>query len=124
MLPPNPVALLDSQRMSALIEATTKEYDLVLIDSPPLTAAADATILGKKADGILFIVRVGVSDSGSFAFSKQILEQSGQNILGLIVNGVAAENSTYSYYTSLYYDDEVSKSEAEIVEAESERIRR
>lgn len=124
MLPPNPVALLDSQRMSALIEATTKEYDLVLIDSPPLTAAADATILGKKADGILFIVRVGVSDSGSFAFSKQILEQSEQNILGLIVNGVAAENSTYSYYTSLYYDDEVSKSEAEIVEAESERIRR
>jgi len=124
MLPPNPVALLDSQRMSALIEATTKEYDLVLIDSPPLTAAADATILGKKADGILFLVRVGVSDSGSFAFSKQILEQSGQNILGLIVNGVAAENSTYSYYTSLYYDDEVSKSEAEIVEAESERARR
>jgi polysaccharide biosynthesis transport protein len=125
MLPPNPVALLDSQRMSALIEATTKEYDLVLIDSPPLTAAADATILGKKSDGILFLVRVGVSDSGSFAFSKQILEQSGQNILGLIVNGVAAENNTYSYYTSLYYDDdvtsEVTKAEVETVSVERDR---
>jgi len=50
------------------------------------------------ADGILMVVRPGVVDSGSAASAKEFLKQSGQNVLGQVVNGVNSENQPYSYY--------------------------
>jgi polysaccharide biosynthesis transport protein len=99
--PPNPVALLSSQRMAALIEFCAQAYDCVIIDSPPISVAADASILGKMTDGIALLVRPGVSDSSSFATSKQMLDQSGQNVLGLVINGALSETHPYLHYS--YY---------------------
>jgi Mrp family chromosome partitioning ATPase len=55
------------------------------------------------ADGILLVVRPGVVDSGSAAAAKEFLEQSGQKVLGQVVNGVTSENKPYSYYAKEYY---------------------
>jgi capsular exopolysaccharide synthesis family protein len=99
--PPNPVALLSSQRMSALLEFCAQAYDCVVIDSPPISVAADASILGKMTDGVALLVRPGVSDSTRFATSKQLLDQSGQNVLGLVVNGAMSDTHPYLYYS--YY---------------------
>jgi len=52
---------------------------------------------GKMADGILMVVQPGVVDSGSAASAKEFLKQSGQNVLGQVVNGVNSENQ-HSYY--------------------------
>lgn len=102
-IPPNPAALLDSQRLHTLIQEATKEYDFVIIDAPPLTAVADAQMLGRLADGLLLVVRPGVVDSAAASETKNLLEQSEQRVLGMVVNGVTASTSRGGYYTKGYY---------------------
>lgn len=104
--PPNPMTILKSQRMASLIEIFSSNYDFVIIDTPSLNIAADAPILGKMADGILLVVRPGVVDSASAAAAQEFLEQSGQNVLGMVVNGVMSNNKPYSYYSKEYYAED------------------
>jgi len=103
VIPPNPLALLDSKRMAALIEDFAQTYDFVIIDAPPLILAADALTLGKMTDGVLLVARPGVVDSTSATAAKESLVRSGQNALGLVVNGVIVENESDSYF---YYAKE------------------
>ena len=102
-VPPNPVALLDSQRMAALIQEAARDYDFVIIDTPPLNVFADAMILGKLADGVLLVVRTGVVDSAAASTARTLLEQSRSQVLGMVVNGVTTGNS-YDYYYSKVND--------------------
>jgi capsular exopolysaccharide synthesis family protein len=95
-LPSNPVTLIDSSQMAVLIGNSSQNYDLVIVDTPPLTLAADATVLGKMTDGILMAVRPGVADSGSVAAAKELLSQSNQTVLGLAINGTSAQAISYS----------------------------
>lgn len=105
VIPPNPVALLDSKRMASLIETFSKEYDSVIIDAPSLAGVADTPILGKMADGVLLVVRPGVVDSANAKAAKELALRSGQNILGLVANGVIFKNEpdSYFYYTKEDY---------------------
>jgi capsular exopolysaccharide synthesis family protein len=105
VIPPNPVALLDSKRMAALMETFSKSYDFVIVDTPPLAGIADAPILGKMADGILLVVRPTVVDATSAKAAKDFLARSGQNVLGLVANGVIIKNEpdSYFYYTKEDY---------------------
>jgi capsular exopolysaccharide synthesis family protein len=106
--PPNPVALLDSKRMASLMETFSKNYDFVIVDTPPLAGIADAPIVGKMADGILLVVRPGVVDSASAKAAKEFLARSGQNVLGLVANGVIIKNEpdSYFYYTKEDYTNQ------------------
>lgn len=108
VIPPNPMALLDSKRMASLIDNFSENYDFVIIDAPPLVLAADAVTLGKMTDGVLLVTRPGVVDSTSAATAKESLERSGQNVLGLVVNGVILENESdsYFYYAKAYSGEE------------------
>ena len=101
VVPPNPMALLDSQRMASLVNTFTSEYDFIVFDTPPLAGTADASVLGKVVDGILLVVRPGVVDSASASAAKEFLTQSGQNVLGMVINGVNVklEPDSYFYYT-------------------------
>ncbi|MFM9265961.1 polysaccharide biosynthesis tyrosine autokinase [Tychonema sp. BBK16] len=112
VIPPNPMALLDSQRITSLIKQFSASYDAVIIDAPSLNVAADALILGNKADGILLVVRPGVLNSGTVAFAKELLKKSSQHVLGLVVNGVSAKNEPHShyYFTNESYAQEQSAS--------------
>ena len=92
--------------MASLIKKFSASYDFVIIDTPSLSTAVDAPILGKMADGILLVVQPGIVDSGSAASAKEFLEQSGQNVLGQVVNGVTSENQLHSYYAKEYYVEE------------------
>ena len=104
-MPPSPLKLLESQRMSSLIEEAKEEYDFVIIDTPPLVAFADGLMLSKLADGILLVVRPGVVDSDTVKVVKNRLEQSGQQVLGMVVNGVTPKNGSAYYYNKRYYED-------------------
>ncbi len=101
-IPPNPAALLDSQRMAALVQEAAKDYDFVIIDTPPLTLFPDGLMLSKLADGILLLVRPGVVESDTAATTKALLEQSGQRVLGMVINGVANSGTKYGGY---YYKE-------------------
>ncbi|AFY77928.1 capsular exopolysaccharide biosynthesis protein [Pleurocapsa sp. PCC 7327] len=98
VIPPSPATILDSQRMTLLLREFTRKYDFVIIDTPSLNLAADAPILSRMADGMLLVVKPGVVERDSAIFAKEILEQSGQNVLGIVVNGVIPDREPYSYY--------------------------
>jgi polysaccharide biosynthesis transport protein len=118
VIPPNPVRLLDSQRMAHLIGEWREHYDFVLIDAPPLAVASDALIVAQMTDGLLMVARPGVLNSASAETAKAALakvsgEETGSKratILGLVLNGVIPENepdSYYYYYAKNYYSAEV-----------------
>ncbi|MBE9030413.1 polysaccharide biosynthesis tyrosine autokinase [filamentous cyanobacterium LEGE 11480] len=96
-LPPRPLALVDSKRMSALIAAFEQQYDYVICDTPPLVLASDVIALGQKTDGVMMVVRPGIIDTNSATEAKRMLEQSNLELLGIVTNGVAVENEPDSY---------------------------
>lgn len=98
VIPPNPLALLDSKRMSMLIQGFAQAYDYVIIDTPPLVLAADAISLSQMADGILLVVRPGIVDYSKVKVTQEILERAGHPVLGLVVNGVIQKNESTSYF--------------------------
>ncbi|MBV6623796.1 MAG: polysaccharide biosynthesis tyrosine autokinase [Rivularia sp. (in: Bacteria)] len=110
---PNPLFLLDSRKMETLIEDFKNTYDFVIIDAPSLVIRADALALGKMADGVLLVARPGTLTSADAATAKEALERSGQNLLGMVVNGVIPENESdsYFYYTKDFSDKDNSHPE-------------
>jgi len=98
VIPLDLMAVSDADRLASLIEKLSPNYDVILIDTPALTVAADALILGKMADGILLVVRPGVVDVASATLAKELLQKSGQSVLGQVVNRVIAKLETYNHY--------------------------
>ncbi|MEH2250641.1 GumC family protein [Nostoc sp.] len=111
VLPPNPVAMLDSQRMATLISNFERDYDLVIFDTPPLSGIADAAVLSTLTDGILLVVRPGVVDLNSANAAKEFLTQSGQKVLGIVINGVNPKNEPNNYF----YDTKKRQIEQDLV---------
>ncbi len=95
---PNPLFLLDSRKMENLIVDFKNTYDFVIIDAPSLVMRADALALGKMADGVLLVARPGILTNGDASTAKEALERSGQNVLGMVVNGVIPDNESESYF--------------------------
>ncbi len=107
VVPPNPVVLLDSVQMSTLIAEWSNTYDLVIIDAPPITVAADAAILGTQAGGLVFVLRPGVSDKESVEYAQEILTQSKLKVLGMVLNAVDLDKqSRYNHY---YYSTQTAR---------------
>ncbi|MBR8827052.1 MAG: polysaccharide biosynthesis tyrosine autokinase [Gomphosphaeria aponina SAG 52.96 = DSM 107014] len=98
VIPPNPLVLLDSSQMAILMNMWTQHYDFVIFDSPPLNITADATILSKMVNGLLFVVKIDTVDSYQLNRAKEIMEQSELNILGLVINSIPVSDSGYEYY--------------------------
>ena len=98
-MPVSPGNLLDSYRMKDLLHYWSRIYDFVFIDTPALDRAADAPILGRMADGILLVVKPAQIDRSQVDFTKETLERSGQNILGIVFNGIdpKVDASNYCY---------------------------
>ncbi len=106
-IPSNPLALLDSREMEELVAQGRREYDLVLIDAPPLPVTADVLTLSKLADGIIFVSRPGVVEQESAELARETLGTTGQKILGMTINGVNPKefdrHSYHAKYGKSYY---------------------
>ncbi|MGF1588985.1 MAG: GumC family protein [Pleurocapsa sp.] len=97
----NPISLLNSSLMKALILSVSSYYDCIIIDAPPLVGLADSKILAKLADGLLFVTRPGVANYGSVEAAKEVLVDF--NVLGVIANGVNLNHEPYGHES--YYPD-------------------
>jgi capsular exopolysaccharide synthesis family protein len=86
-LPPNPGELIESRAMGVLIEQAKSRYDLVVIDTPPLTAVSDAFPLLKKVDGVIIVGRVGRNRRDVAERLHDTLTGAGAPLLGVIANG-------------------------------------
>ena len=87
-LPPNPAELLGSQRMRAVFERLKAGSDVVVFDSPPLQAVADAAILGSLADGTLLVVDAGRSRRRAVRLGRAALARAGANVVGAVLNRI------------------------------------
>ena len=95
----NPLAILDSPEMNDFISRSRRDYDLILIDAPPLPVTADVLTISKMVDGILFVTRPGVVEQDSADLAQEALSTTGQKVLGMVVNGVKDnEFDRYSYH--------------------------
>ena len=94
-IPPNPADMLDSKVMTKFLDAMKNEYDYIVIDTPPIQAAADAQILSTKTDGILVVVRAGESKKDIVIDSISKLKKVNANIIGTVLNGVENKNEKY-----------------------------
>jgi polysaccharide biosynthesis transport protein len=104
-VPPLPSELLSSKQMEDLLAEARAQYDFVIIDTPPVLAVTDASVLGRLADAAILIVRYGAAQKQVVQRCIDILERSGTHLLGVAVNVVDFASPEYSeYYGRKYYD--------------------
>lgn len=87
-LPSHPAELLMSDAFTALVARMSADYDVVLLDTPPLLAVTDATLVGRHAGVNLVVVRAGTHPLKEVTAAVNRLEHSGVPVHGLILNGV------------------------------------
>ena len=101
-IPPNPAELLGSEAMSKLLEKLKKEYDYVLIDTPPVTVVTDAVALSGLVSGIMLVVREGFTNYESIDQALSLLNIAKAKLLGFFVNDIDALSMNYGSYRSGY----------------------
>lgn len=105
-IPPNPVELLASPAMGAFLDAVKKEFDLVIVDAPPLLAVTDAAVLSRQAENAIVLIGLGVSERGDLMRSLENLDRVDANVVGVIVNRVPTVESPNAYnYEPIPSDD-------------------
>ena len=106
-LPPNPGELIESRAMETLLERAGSAYDLVVIDTPPLTAVSDAFPLLSKVDGVIIVGWVGRNSRDVAERLHETLSGAGAPLLGVIANGFKARrNAPYAYAYNYSYRSE------------------
>lgn len=96
-VPPNAAELLGSQRLDQLIKTLLQRYDHVLVDSPPLLGLADAPLIARRVEGVLFTIEANSTKSRAIATALARLRMSGAKLFGAIVTKVGARNQLYGY---------------------------
>lgn len=92
-LPPNPAEQLGSQRMQVILRMLREAADIVIFDSPPLVAVADAAVLSASADGTLLVIDASKSKRRQVSIASAMLTRAGAKILGAVLNRAAATDS-------------------------------
>ena len=98
----NPSLLLESERFSAMIDQCAELFDCILIDTPPLESVADALQIAPHTDGIVLVVRSGVTSRKLVENAVGQIKRTGVPLLGMVLNRVEADNKN-SYYYRRYY---------------------
>jgi len=108
VIPPNPSELLGAHRMRDLLGQLFNLYSFVLIDSPPVLGLSDSLILSTMTDGVILVVRAGLTSKDYTIQAKKLLYGVNAKILGVVLNGISASDlkyGAYEYYYSYYYED-------------------
>ncbi|MGH7843957.1 MAG: GumC family protein [Candidatus Binatia bacterium] len=106
VLPPNPADLLLSHKIKEVLNTLRNSFEFILIDSPPVIAVSDATVLSALSDGVLLVLHGQKTTPSAAQRAMERLEGVGASILGVVLNGVDMRNPDYvdyrSYYPSYY----------------------
>jgi polysaccharide biosynthesis transport protein len=103
-MPPNPAELLGSPAFARLLASTKEQFDLVLVDTPPIMAVTDAAIVGHRADGLLFVIAADATSRRAAQQAIDQLEHARVRFLGAVLNRVDLERNAY-YYARYYRKD-------------------
>jgi Mrp family chromosome partitioning ATPase len=84
--------------MSMLLQRLRTEFDMIMIDAPPMIHLADARVLGRLADGVILVVRAGQTTTESALFASQRFAEDGTRVLGTVLNSWDPRTSrSYGY---------------------------
>ncbi len=87
-LPHNPASLIDSPAMRTLMDRVKQHYDTIILDSPPINVVTDAALLGSHADGVVVVVRSGVTAVQALMFAMEQLRHVRAPVLGAVLNDI------------------------------------
>ncbi|KAA9014193.1 CpsD/CapB family tyrosine-protein kinase [Niallia endozanthoxylica] len=97
-IPPNPAELLGSQVMKDLLDKALEQYDMILIDTPPVLAVTDAQILANLCDGTILVIKSGETEVEAAIKAKELLLSANGKLLGTVLNHKNVNQSHYYYY--------------------------
>ena len=103
-LPPNPAELLSSDAMEKLIHEALGEYKFVVIDSPPLLSVADSRILATLVEGVVLVVKGGVTTHDLARRAQAHATGVGARVIGVVLNNIDLQREEYAYYQHYRYD--------------------
>ena len=101
-IPPNPAELLGSDQMRRLLAVLQQNYTHVVVDSPPVSSFTDGVLISSMVDGVLLVVHGGKSSRHIVRRSKQLLNDVGAKIFGVVLNNINLQSHDYYYYQSYY----------------------
>jgi capsular exopolysaccharide synthesis family protein len=96
--PPNPSELLGSAQMKALLSRFSQGFDYVVMDTPPVNAVTDASVLAATSDAVILVVETNKATYTGVMHAKQSLERVGARVLGSVMNKMRPEGGSYYYY--------------------------
>ena len=103
ILPADAAGILNSRRMSELIQDVKQKFDLVLVDSPPILGVSDASVLASEVDLTMIVVQHRKLPRNMLMRVKQAVENVGGHVIGVVLNNVdVRSDNQYQYYTSYY----------------------
>ena len=100
--PPNSSELLGSARMKHLMDRLREEYDVIIIDTPPILPVTDAVVASSLADGVILVVQAGKTRNGEVRHVQEVLEAAHANLLGVVLNRSRRRVNDYYYNTRTY----------------------
>jgi capsular exopolysaccharide synthesis family protein len=100
-IPPNPIELVAKQPFRDFLNSLTEQYDWVVVDSPPVMAVADASVLGRSTSGVVFVVGAEMTSRPTVLAAIERLEGARAHFLGAVLNRVDLRRN--GYYYSRYY---------------------
>lgn len=107
-IPPNPSELLASNKMAAFLNDVRDDFDIVLIDSPPVIAVTDAALLATRVDGVILVIKSGVTRIDLINNAIEQLKKANEKFLGVVLNQVKITPGDYNYY--YYYGNSKQRS--------------
>lgn len=96
-MPPNPAELLSGERLAGAIQELMEDFDHIVIDAPPVMGFADAPLMGRAVEGVVFILEAEKTPRRALAASVQRLQSVGDHLLGIVVTKVDASSHVYRY---------------------------
>lgn len=101
-IPPNPSEVLGSQKMRDLLKELKQEYDMIILDSPPVGLVTDAAVLSTIVDGVIVVCVEGKTKKEDLGRSIDSLNKVNANLIGVVINKVKHKNN--SDYSAYYYE--------------------
>jgi len=109
-IPPNPAELLNSTKMQTTLKELEKEFDVVILDTPPVLAAIDTVVLSSIVDGIVYVLHAGKTVEKAYIRAIEEFNKSKSSIIGVVLNEVKLEQGKY-YYKNYYHGGAYSQNE-------------
>jgi capsular exopolysaccharide synthesis family protein len=101
-IPPNPSELLASKKLVELFESLREQFDVIIVDSPPVLPVTDAIVIAQVVDTIVLITRAEVTTARALARSLELLANVNAPVKGVVLNAVTRQHSSYRYGRNRY----------------------